>query len=870
MKLLFIIWISSTATLFLACGFFIFFEVAQFDKDLIKEIKILSNFITDKSAPAIMFNDPAIAEDALLSAAAIEPAIVNAVIYDAEANVVATYASDHPDHKDFAVPEPQQNTTFIKDAHLHFFGDIGLYSDRVGTLYIKAGRHVLYKRIQRYGVIVASIMAVSLLFIAVISFFLQKLISKPVMALIASAKQVSEKKDYATRVKKQSDDELGVFVDAFNEMLAQIQKSDSALRESRELFAEMASNIPGVIYQFYATPEGVYEFSYVSERAEEILGISSDTNGFYERFLACVADDDRAAFSASIAEAVRAVGTWEFEGKFIKPSGEELWFSGITRSIMKGMMFVANGVVIDITERKRAEDAQRESEERYRILFNSINDAVFVHQPSREGKPGKFIEANDVACQRYGYTIEELLELIPTDLAIPEQKEDARMRVKRIFSERYSVFEIVHKAKDGREIPVEISAHLFDFHGQPTVFSIVRDITDRKRAEEEQLILEAQLQQSQKMESIGTLAGGIAHDFNNLLSVIMGNAEIALYDLPEQNPVRYSIDQIAKAGHRAKDLVKQILAFSRQSEPELRPVRVSLIVKEVMKLLRSSLPSTIEIRQKIVAEKDSVISDPIQIHQILMNLCTNAGYAMRERGGILDVRLTDMYLDSESAVNYPELEPGQFLKLTVSDTGHGMTPDIIERIFDPYFTSKEKDVGTGLGLSVVHGIISSYGGAITVESEPDKGTTFNVFLPRTKSKIRKKTEGIRRTPTGSERVLIVDDEIGMVNTIKRMLDRLGYKVTSRTSSLEALELFRNDPDQFDLVITDMTMPQMTGDKLSKALMEIRPDIPIILCTGFSEQVDEKTAKSMGIRAFVMKPIVMREIANTIREILDKK
>jgi PAS domain S-box-containing protein len=356
MKLLLIIWISSTATLFLACGFFIFFEVSQFNKDLTKEIKNLSNFIADKSTSAIMFNDPAIAEDALLSVAATEPAIVNAVIYDAEANVVATYARDIPDHKDFDIPEPQQNTTFLKDAHLHLFSDIDMYSDRVGTVYIRADRHELYKRIQRYGVIVAGIMAVSLLFIALVSFILQKSVSKPVMALISSAKQVSEKKDYAIRVEKQSDDELGILVDAFNEMLAQIQESDSALRESRELFEEMASNIPGVIYQLYATPEGVYGLSYVSERAEEILGISSDTNGFYERFLACVADDDRAAFSASISEAVSAVGAWEFEGKFIKPSGESLWLQSVSRSMKKGTMFVANGVVIDITKRKKAEE----------------------------------------------------------------------------------------------------------------------------------------------------------------------------------------------------------------------------------------------------------------------------------------------------------------------------------------------------------------------------------------------------------------------------------------------------------------------------------------------------------------------------------
>jgi PAS domain S-box-containing protein len=867
MKLLFTIWIGSAATLVLACGCFIFLEVVQFDNDLIKELKLLSDFIADKSAPAIMFNDPSIAEDALLSAVAIEPAIVNAVIYDAEANVVATYARDLPDNKGFAIPEPRQNTSFIKDAHLHFFGDIDLYSDRVGTVYIHAERQVLYERLQRYGVIVASILAVSLLFLVPISFILQNRVSTPILALIASAKQVSEKKDYGIRVKKHSDDELGVFADVFNEMLTQIQKSDRDLRESRELFEEMASNIPGVIYQFYATPEEEYGFSYISKRAEEIIGISSGTDGFYERFLACVDNDDRAAFSASIAEAVRVVGTWEFEGKFTKPSGEKRWFRGISRSIMKDSLFVANGVVIDITERKRAEAALRESEERYRLLFNSANDAVFVHQPSTDGNPHKFLEVNDIACKMYGYKKEALLEMTPPDLVAPEQEAAVRRFIKKTLSAGHSVFEIAHKTKEGNAFPVEISAFSFDFHGQPTVLSIVRDITDRKRAEEDRVQLEAQLQQAQKMESIGTLAGGIAHDFNNILGIILGNTELAIDDVPEWNPARHSLEEIRIASLRAKDVVRQLLSFARKTKLENKPTNIIPIVKESLKLMRSSIPKSIEFRHHIAENIDTILADSTQINQVFINLCTNADHAM-PGGGVIEVSLRNVAFDKDTATKYPGMIPGRYVNLSVSDTGQGISQEDIDRIFDPYFTTKEVGKGTGMGLAVVHGIVKGHNGIISVESELGRGTTFSIFFPTVEKDAVVETESNEKLPTGDERILFIDDEESIAKLGRQGLERLGYTVEAMTGPVEALARFRSQPDKFGLVITDLTMPKMTGDTLVKEILSIRSDTPIILCTGFSEKVDEKKAKEIGAADYIEKPLDMRNFARIVRKVLD--
>ena len=518
----------------------------------------------------------------------------------------------------------------------------------------------------------------------------------------------------------------------------------------------------------------------------------------------------------------------------------------------------------DITERKQAEKAMIAERDRSQKYLD-VAGVMFVGLD----KDQKVVLINRKGCDVLGYAEDDIVGKNWFDHFLPQENIP---EVKGVFDQIISgnlepveYFENPILTQDGSEkLMAWHNSVLRDESGHIIgLLSSGEDITDKKN-------LEAQLQQSQKIESIGTLAGGIAHDFNNILTPIIVQSELALMDLDEKSPIRFNLEEVMNAGFRAKDLVKQILTFSRQTEKQIVPLKITPIIKEVSKLLRASLPSTIEIGLNLKEGNDTITADPTQVHQVLMNLCTNAGHAMRENGGILKVGLIDVELDSDVKIHQTDLDPGPYLKLTVSDTGHGIPPEAMDRIFDPFFTTKERAEGTGMGLAVVHGIISSYGGAITVESEQDKGTTFNVFLPRTKSKIREQTERFKQIPTGSEEVLIVDDEIAMANTIERMLNRLGYKVTSRTSSLEALELFRNKPDQFDLVITDMTMPQMTGDKLSTALMEIRSDIPIILCTGFSEHTSEVMARRIGIKAFVMKPIVMREIATTIRGVLDKK
>ncbi len=393
-------------------------------------------------------------------------------------------------------------------------------------------------------------------------------------------------------------------------------------------------------------------------------------------------------------------------------------------------------------------------------------------------------------------------------------------------------------------------------------------IIERKKAEEEKKKLESHLQQAQKMEAIGTLAGGIAHDFNNILYPIMGFTEMMLDNAPEGSDLRDSLNEVLTASFRARDLVQQILEFSSQAGKELRPLKTQIIIMEVLNLMKSFLPSTIAIKQNINKKCGMVLADPTHIHQIAMNLITNAFHAMEEDGGTMTITLSEVKITAKDL----NLYPGTFIRLSVSDTGHGIEKHILNRIFEPYFTTKDQDKGTGLGLSVLHGIIKSYNGDIRVYSKRGKGAEFNVYLPVIDSGHDASSTIKKHLPMqgGDEHILLVDDEELIIKMEKQLLKSLGYRVTSRTSSIEALESFRSSPDKFDLVITDMTMLNMTGDKLTFELKRIRKEIPVILCTGFSEKISKEKADALGINGFLMKPILKSELSQTIRTVLDSK
>ncbi len=426
------------------------------------------------------------------------------------------------------------------------------------------------------------------------------------------------------------------------------------------------------------------------------------------------------------------------------------------------------------------------------------------------------------------------------------------------------------KTKHGRLIEIEwYDKTLKDTKGNVLgLLAIGMDITERKRAEKEKEELEGKLRQSQRMETIGTLAGGIAHDFNNILSPIIGFTEMMLDDAPETSDLRDNLNEVLTASLRASDLVKQILAFSRQGEAELKPLKMQTIVKGVLKFMRASLPSTVRIVQNIDKDCGLVLADTTHIHQIAMNFITNAYHAMEENGGTLGISLSEVMITAENQQSI-DLTPGPYICFSVSDTGSGIKKDILNRVFEPYFTTKGKEKGTGLGLSVVHGIVKSYKGDIRVLSEPGRGTVFNAYLPVIDTTYDATfTQDDSPIPGGEERILLIDDEEPILKMEKQMLDHLGYQVTARTSSSEALEAFRSSPDKFDLVITDMTMPNITGERLAMELKKIKNGIPVILCTGFSEQMSKQKAEALGIDDFLMKPIIKKDLAKKIRTALD--
>lgn len=391
---------------------------------------------------------------------------------------------------------------------------------------------------------------------------------------------------------------------------------------------------------------------------------------------------------------------------------------------------------------------------------------------------------------------------------------------------------------------------------------IGRDITG-------ELKVEKHLQQSQRLEAIGTLAGGIAHDFNNILFPIIGLSEMMMEDFSPDSPEYENVKNIFKASMRGRDLVKEILSFSRASNQEMVPVSVQNILREALKLSRASIPASIEIKQDIQSDCGEIIAVPTQIHQITMNLITNAYHAIEPQKGIISVVLEEMEFGPDDLIGSP-LKPGFYVKLSISDTGSGIDPSIMEKIYDPYFTTKAKDKGTGLGLAVVYGLVKDHQGDIKVYSELGKGTTVNVFFPivnrSSETALIKNDDDFK---AGTEKILVVDDEESIVAIEKQILERRGYQVTTQTNSLKALEIFCANPNEFDLVVTDMTMPHLTGDQLARKLLSIKADLPIIICTGFSERLNADAAEQIGIKGFLMKPLTMRELVKMVQDIFDE-
>ncbi len=532
---------------------------------------------------------------------------------------------------------------------------------------------------------------------------------------------------------------------------------------------------------------------------------------------------------------------------------------------LEGQRFLV-GFFADVTAQVGIKKALSEQ-----ILFLQTLIDTLPHPIFYKDSNGRYLGCNQAFEVFIGLKRDDLVGKTVYDIAPIALAEVYEAADNELFENRRpQTYETSVRYADGTRREVIFNKAVF-YHQDGSLAGLVGamlDITGRKRAEEEKALKEKQLRQAQKMEAIGTLAGGIAHDFNNILSAIMGYTYIALHDLPASATVSGYLKKVLKAGDRARGLVNQILAFSRATDQETRPVVVKHIAKEALKLLRATLPSTIHIQTNIRSDA-AIMADPTQIHQVIMNLCTNAAHAMQDKGGQLLVSLTDTSLDESMQGSQAELTPGPYIMIEVRDTGTGIEPKLLDRIFDPFFTTKKPGEGTGMGLSVVHGIIKDCGGSIQVRSAPGEGATFQAWLPVIEVEDHVPPPAETTLPPGHERILFVDDEPDLVDVGLQMLNMLGYQVTGINDSQEALERFQSAPHDFDLVITDMTMPGMTGDLLSQHILAVRPDIPIIICTGYSEKVDADSIHSMGLAGLVYKPLIMKDLAQLIRRILDK-
>ncbi|MBI4775884.1 MAG: PAS domain S-box protein [Deltaproteobacteria bacterium] len=657
--------------------------------------------------------------------------------------------------------------------------------------------------------------------------------------------------------------------DAIERELDERKRAEAALKESEEKYRLLIENSGDIVYAL--GPD--FRHTYVSPVVERLTGYTAEEatrQTIDEIFTPSSAEILRTAYRRRIREEATGihrddVERWELEHKH--KDGSTVWGEVSVKPIRDaaGRFAGLQGVTRDITARKQAERALLESEEKYRLVAYATSDIIFEFRL----EDGVYTYISPNCEQILGYTAEELSSssfFMKRHMVRPEDLEEIKKTYVAALKgpDRQLTYEFRVRCKNG-DVKHLLESCMFirDADGKvTTMIGSYKDVTEKKR-------MEAQLRQAQKMQAIGTLAGGIAHDFNNILAAIMGYTELALIHLQEDHPARKKLGQVLKSGERAKSLVHQILSFSRQTDQERRPLELGPIVKEALKLLRASLPSTIEIKRHVTTNPAVVLADPTQIHQLIMNLCTNAAHAMRRNGGVLEISLERAELDERSAGQYADLGSGTYQRLTVSDTGHGMDQKTLERIFEPFFTTKAPGEGTGMGLAVVHGIVKSHEGAIAVYSEPGVGSTFRVYLPEIQMEAKKEPSAdVETAPEGGERILFVDDEHLLVDIGRQTLERLGYRVTGLTSATEALDLFRKAPDEFDLVITDQTMPNVTGIHLATEMLMVRPDMPIILCTGFSHDATSEKALACGIKRFLMKPVTAREVAKVVREVLD--
>lgn len=631
--------------------------------------------------------------------------------------------------------------------------------------------------------------------------------------------------------------------------------AENALIKSEHLLRE-AQNTAKVAHFSINTANGEY---LLADEFYRILGLDPTRDKSADLLWRHIHPEDKGPIAEAVFGQNSSRENMECDARFITQPGNVI-HAHIIIHVKRNSLGDAEliwGTLQDVTERKRIEDALKVSEKRHRTLFDEVIDGIALV----DANTGVIKDCNKALANMMATSKRKMIGQSEACLHRGGgDSENDPFELGKALGKRLPVRSTL-VTESGEKKHVEIRCSKLTLDQKNYLLAIYRDVTEHIR-------IETRLKQAQKIEAIGTLAGGIAHDFNNLLFPILGFSELLLEDLPESSPSRENAQEIFKASLRAKDLVRQILTFSHQTEDHPAPIPLQPIIGEVVSLLKATIPKTITIRSCLAEACGLVYADKTQIHQVIMNLATNAYHAMEKEGGLLSIHLKMIHINEEYSP-LGMMQSGEYALISVSDTGCGMDSETLDRIFDPYFTTKGTEKGTGLGLSIVRGIVVRCGGEIVFYSEPGTGTVANVYLPIHQGQSSEVEAMKSFLPTGSERILLVDDEPAIIKLASTILKRLGYTVSPYTSSKEAARCFRNDPDGFDLILTDMTMPDMTGLDLVKVIKELRPDIPVVICTGFSDQIDPEKSQSHGISEFIMKPIIRKDLAMAVRNALDR-
>ncbi len=653
--------------------------------------------------------------------------------------------------------------------------------------------------------------------------------------------------------RKNSIDEIDEVVYALGKTQQKLFESYEELKQSQdELFQIFTMSIDLICIANINTST----FVKVNPAFIATLGFSEEEL-LSKSFLEFIHPDDVQSTQRAVDEDLKAGKTvLNFENRYICKDGSYRWFRWVSQpQPEKGLTYA---IAHDITELKQSVNKLEESHQRFLTVLDAIDahiyvadmvtyEILFMNTKMQKDFDGDFtgnicwrsFRGENGQCPHCTNSRLVNSNGEPDDILTWQGKNP-------LTGKWYINHDRAIKWVDGRIVRLQIAM----------------DITEHKKTEEE-------LRQAHKMEAVGTLAGGIAHDFNNILGIIVGNIELALEDIPEWNPARPNLDEVKTASLRARNVVQQLLSFSRKSEQQRTPLKLALVIEESIKLLRASIPSNIDIKTDIQDAQSFIKADSTQIQQVLINLCTNAAHAMEENGGVLRLSLKQKEIDEPIESLNNKILAGTYMHLMIGDNGKGIPPEIMDKIFDPYFTTKDVGKGSGLGLSIVHGIVANHDGGILIQSEPEKGTVIEILFPVDQSEYIAKQETKAELPKGNERILFIDDEESIVKVASQMLTRLGYSVDSKINPLDALSHFKSAPDSFDLLISDMTMPNLTGDQLAIEIKAVRSDIPIIICTGFSERMDEQKADNLEISGILMKPIVRSEMAKMVRKVLDE-